>query len=293
MEKYCGYEENVKGGGEYVEKNGYGFELFNFKNDGGKYYGYTAPDCKVNLNRISKTDINKDALGKYLDDVLVVFTCEGKNGKRVIAGFYKDARVYAEAVNDDRKSRKFNEKSVAYNLICDASNALLVPRDERIFEIPHSKTEEGGYGQHNLWYADEGIGREIKKKVLMYFEDIIANRFNDEAKYGLYDESKKYVSSFSQMRRSKEARDKCIELKGCYCNICGFDFQKIYGDLGKDYIEVHHIISIDNLINAIDYEGTDPKKDLIPLCSNCHSMIHREKPPYSPDEIKEIINSHH
>ena len=84
MKDYCGFEESVIGGGRYVDEEGYGHELFNFKNDNGKCYGYAAPKCKVNLEKISKEDINEDALGKYLDDVLVIFTCEGKNGKRVI-----------------------------------------------------------------------------------------------------------------------------------------------------------------------------------------------------------------
>jgi hypothetical protein len=39
MEKYCGYEKDVIGGGRYVAKEGFGNELFNFQNDAGKCYG--------------------------------------------------------------------------------------------------------------------------------------------------------------------------------------------------------------------------------------------------------------
>ena len=47
---------------------------------------------------------------------------------------------------------------------------------------------------------------------------------------------------------------------------------KAYGDIGEGYIEIHHV----NPHHT--FEGVhmvDPANDLIPLCSNCHSMIHR------------------
>lgn len=293
METYCGFEKNVVGGGGYVDKEGFGHELFNFKNDNGKCYGYTAPKCKVNLNKISKTGINEDAFGKYLDDVLVIFTCQGSTGKRVIAGFYQNARVYESAVNDKRNARCYKENHIDYNLICDVSNAVLISRNDRNFEIPHSKSKTGGgHGQSNIWYADKSIDSTIKQKVIQYINDILTNSVSEEHKYTLYEEKKVHVISTQQIKRSKDARDKCIELKGCKCNICGFDFQAKYGDLGKNYIEVHHIVSIKTLSNSVGYEGTDPQKDLIPLCSNCHSMVHRKNPPYTPEEITKIINNY-
>ncbi|HHE7415551.1 TPA: HNH endonuclease, partial [Klebsiella pneumoniae] len=36
----------------------------------------------------------------------------------------------------------------------------------------------------------------------------------------------------------------------------------------------------------------DPKKDLIPVCPNCHAMLHRRNPPFSPEELKSIIEYH-
>jgi 5-methylcytosine-specific restriction protein A len=294
MKKYCGYEKDAFGGGRYVEEKGYGHELFNFKNDGGKFYGYTTPLCKVSLERISKNDINQDAFGKYLDNVLVIFTCEGQDGKRVIAGLYQNARVYADAVNDNRKSRFFDltNDCVKYNLICDVENAILISPEDRRFPIHRSKTKNGGgHGQSNIWYASEINDAPIKQEVLEYVNGIIKEEILDERKYHLHYENKTYVTSTKQIVRSRDARDECIRLKKCKCNICEFDFEEKYGDLGKDYIEVHHITPIGKLSSAIGYEGTDPKKDLIPLCSNCHSMIHRKNPPYTPNEIKEKITN--
>jgi 5-methylcytosine-specific restriction protein A len=72
--------------------------------------------------------------------------------------------------------------------------------------------------------------------------------------------------------RNKAARDKCIAINGAVCKICGMDFEKVYGEVGKGYIQVHHIVPIS------ESEGThniDPEKDLIPVCANCHCMLHR------------------
>lgn len=72
--------------------------------------------------------------------------------------------------------------------------------------------------------------------------------------------------------RDRDARKKCIEYYGCKCAVCGFDFESIYGELGKGFIEVHHIKPLSQ--RGGEYV-VDPVQDLVPLCSNCHSMAHR------------------
>ncbi len=86
--------------------------------------------------------------------------------------------------------------------------------------------------------------------------------------------------------RNKKARKKCIEALGCFCSICGFDFEAKYGELGKGFIEVHHIIPISE--RGGNYR-LNPITDLIPVCSNCHSMIHRHGETTDIDDLKSII----
>ncbi len=86
--------------------------------------------------------------------------------------------------------------------------------------------------------------------------------------------------------RDRKAREACISHYGCKCAVCGFDFEKTYGDIGRDFIEVHHIVPIHE--RGGEYT-VDPIKDLRPLCSNCHSMIHRRNPVYSIEELKALI----
>lgn len=71
------------------------------------------------------------------------------------------------------------------------------------------------------------------------------------------------------------------------------NFKEKYEELGKDYIEVHHIKPNLKLISEINSEYVvDPEKDLIPVCSNCHSMLHRKINGISVDveRLIEIVN---
>ncbi len=73
--------------------------------------------------------------------------------------------------------------------------------------------------------------------------------------------------------RNAVARKKCIEHFGCNCQICGFDFAEKYGKQYSDIIEVHHIKPLNEIgENYI----VDPIKDLIPVCSNCHTILHKK-----------------
>lgn len=92
-----------------------------------------------------------------------------------------------------------------------------------------------------------------------------------------------YVNRYE---RSKLNRQVCIAFYGPKCRICGFDFEESYGDIGKGYIEVHHKTPVSKL--GEDYI-VNPIKELIPVCSNCHSILHRRNPPYTVEEMKEIV----
>lgn len=71
--------------------------------------------------------------------------------------------------------------------------------------------------------------------------------------------------------RDKNARKACIDHYGASCQVCGFDFGKIYGEAGKGFIHVHH----ETLISSKKKQHkVDPKNDLRPVCPNCHAMIH-------------------
>lgn len=96
----------------------------------------------------------------------------------------------------------------------------------------------------------------------------------------------------NKYERSSIAREKCIEFHGLSCKVCGLKFSEKYGDIGKDFIHVHHLIPIHKI--GKEYK-VDYKNDLIPVCPNCHSMLHREinGRELTINELKEIIGEKH
>ena len=68
------------------------------------------------------------------------------------------------------------------------------------------------------------------------------------------------------------------------------NFYNVYGELGKDFIHVHHIVPLNQI--SQEYK-VDFKKDLIPVCSNCHAMLHRKlnNAKVSVEDLRGIVVS--
>jgi hypothetical protein len=93
-----------------------------------------------------------------------------------------------------------------------------------------------------------------------------------------------YVNTYERDRRARAA---CIKHYGTHCSVCDFDFEKVYGKVGKGYIQVHHLKPLSEIGNRYK---VDPIKDLRPVCPNCHAMIHQRRPdPYSIEEMRSMF----
>lgn len=68
------------------------------------------------------------------------------------------------------------------------------------------------------------------------------------------------------------------------CEVCTFDFSRMYGNHGADYIECHHRIPL-----HVTGETQTRLADLALLCSNCHRMIHRTKQWLTVEELQCIV----
>jgi hypothetical protein len=94
-----------------------------------------------------------------------------------------------------------------------------------------------------------------------------------------------YVNRYERNRRSRE---KCIAYYGSSCTTCGLSFREVYGEIGNNFIHVHHLVPLSTI--TAEYR-VDPIADLRPVCPNCHAMIHRKDPPYSIEEMQQIIEN--
>lgn len=102
----------------------------------------------------------------------------------------------------------------------------------------------------------------------------------------LYKEGKLVQVLVDRYERNQEARIECLKHFGVKCRACGFDFEKVYGEIASSYIHVHHI----NQLADIKKEyNIDPINGLVPVCANCHSVIHMTRPAMTIEEIKKLI----
>lgn len=91
----------------------------------------------------------------------------------------------------------------------------------------------------------------------------------------------------NRYERDPHARTLCLRKHGTRCQVCSLLFKEQYGEIGNGFIHVHHVRPL--AIIRKEYK-LDPEKDLIPVCPNCHAMLHRREPPFSIFELKERLN---
>ncbi len=88
--------------------------------------------------------------------------------------------------------------------------------------------------------------------------------------------------------RNSAARRKCLESRGKRCLICDFDFGSFYGSEMDGYIHVHHLTPLAEIGKTY---SVNPETELIPVCPNCHAVIHSKKPPYTLAEMRAKIGA--
>lgn len=102
----------------------------------------------------------------------------------------------------------------------------------------------------------------------------------------LFKEGKVVQVFVNRYERNQRARQECIRHHGDKCFACGFDFGITYGDIAKGFIHVHHLTQLADINEEYD---VDPINDLVPLCANCHSVIHLTKPAMTIEELKKRL----
>lgn len=106
-----------------------------------------------------------------------------------------------------------------------------------------------------------------------------------ETEHGI--EGKKVKIYTTKYERDPVNRKEAIKIHGTRCMVCDFDFEEVYCELGKDFIEVHHTKPLYSLEHEVE---VNPEEDLVCLCSNCHRMIHRRRDKImTVEELKELM----
>lgn len=129
--------------------------------------------------------------------------------------------------------------------------------------------------EHEVWervskYANIGLN-EFES----VYENLLAIEESEKDENILKTEGGEKVYISSKVEREPSLRNDALKIHGYDCAVCGFNFEKQYGDWGKSWAEVHHLVPISE--SKKEKRHTNPSKDLVVLCANCHRMIHRKK----------------
>lgn len=166
---------------------------------------------------------------------------------------------------DDRAYTMKGWVKVASNDVEEIAGFCRANRDKFNGEFKLCKTCKPEYEENKIIYPDELQEDEV-----------------------IFIEGAKRVVIVNSFERNPQARKECIEHFGCECKSCGMNFKDKYGEIGEGFIHVHHLRLISEIGNKYK---VNPKEDLIPLCPNCHAMVHKRNPPFTIDELKEKMNT--
>lgn len=101
-----------------------------------------------------------------------------------------------------------------------------------------------------------------------------------------YTEARRLASERYFFSRNPKLIRLAKERAGGVCQICGFNFADVYGELGEGYCEVHHLNPLSERSDQEWSEGLRTSLDEVAvLCANCHRMVHRKRPALSLEEL--------
>ncbi|ESZ12319.1 HNH endonuclease [Mesorhizobium sp. L2C085B000] len=102
----------------------------------------------------------------------------------------------------------------------------------------------------------------------------------------LFDEGAVVAIVVNRYERDLAARRACIAHHKAICAACGMDFEKRYGPRGAGFIHVHHKVAVSKRGQR---HKVDPVEDLVPVCPNCHAMLHTVDDGLTVEALKKLL----
>lgn len=171
MKYYCGPTNDDKpiNGGVWVDENNEGGECWNFSAVDGKCYGYVA--TKSNRGRANEPHIKKIegvmANQECAGGVLVVWVAREArpDGKNVVVGWYKNATIYREYLED--------ENGWPINIVANDEDCVLLPISKRHRIVPRAGKQgyKYGMGQSNIWFAQDENAKEYVRLCMEFINN--------------------------------------------------------------------------------------------------------------------------
>lgn len=284
------------GEGEYVQDNGFGHEDWNFNKNllsDGHIYGY----CYYNPTENKRTEKFNIAFATYT------------NKRWYLIGFYLNAEFvpdppirieilykkmydlrqlgaslgYEYRKLKDEKFIKKLEYEAQYLKWCvspeDAVRTLqpiVIPM--RVFDTKNYRIVKPTEIKKKVFNTLFSMAQEYIADEDYGFDSDFPEGKEIERKHKLRDRNQVVIKSAKEAFKQKNGK--------LYCQVCGFDFQAKYGEIGSDFIEGHHTVPICELKGEVKTKV----EDVALVCSNCHRMLHRRRPWLRMEELKNIIH---
>lgn len=240
-----------------------------------------------------------------------------------MTGLYNDSVFKAEARSTSsedarkfvyyNKLRKIKDEYIGYNIEpLQIYASGIIHRLKYILEKNNITLEETFAENSHNTIANKIVSQELKRcnniisqsnfrelvngHIEMFSNDT-TDDIDDDIFLEIHDEQQEFLEGkeILDIHISHERDEKIVALAKekfklnhsgkLFCEQCGFNFAEKYGERGEDFIEVHHTKFISN---RKENEVTNVE-DLVMLCSNCHSIVHRKLPWLSMTELKNIL----
>jgi 5-methylcytosine-specific restriction enzyme A len=122
-------------------------------------------------------------------------------------------------------------------------------------------------------------------------KDLLLNTYGEEDERHFPEGALKYRQHVTRERNRdlvRKVKERAKRVHGrLTCEICGFDFEAVYGDIGSDYIECHHTVPVSELKPG----GFTRLIDIALVCANCHCMIHRRRPWLRLPDLRALVST--
>jgi hypothetical protein len=277
--------DKIVNGGAYIEKHGFGGEVYNFRNSRGRNYGYVM--TKSGTLDLSRIDPGEGTIGDFVDNVTCIFVAtHPKEGRRIV-GWYRKAKIYSRYQIYNGNDREImtsqddwnsDSKQVGFFTVAKNDDVIILTEDERL-GAPIVPKGKGGFGQSNVWYADSEIGIDFRRKMINFISEY-ESKVTKEADSEYKREKQSKVDIEAKQKVEVEAINRTrvyFEELGYQCESvesdnCGWDLECINGN-SKLLVEVkglsQSVISV--MLTRNEYEKMRENRDIyrLSVVTNC------------------------
>ena len=208
-----------------------------------------------------------------------------------IARLAKEISAVAKALGLSDSTALRNENSVYMKLMNFRS------RDPDVLAKGQRGLERGNQLEVEIWEHYENRQVKLKRdaaaiRSLCGDEATKTMRIDSQDDPSICEAQEGQLLTREHVRRERSSalvgRKKTAQLQKygrLFCEVCEFDFAKVYGQRGEGYIECHHKTPVSQL--TPDHKTT--LGDLSLLCSNCHRIVHSELPWLTMEALKSLV----